>query len=69
MLRQELIDEIKQLSVDEQLALIETLNEQVRQSRLESVQRLRGILGLQDNPPTDEELKEDYIRYLEEKYR
>ena len=70
MLRQELLDQIGQLSMDDQLALMETLSRQIRQkARLEAVARLEGILGNTSDEPTTEQIKEDYADYLEKKYR
>jgi len=37
-------------------------------SKSESVRQLRGMLKTEGEPPSDEELKEDYVNYLTEKY-
>ncbi len=42
--------------------------ENERERKLAAVRRLRGILKTSENPPSDEELKEDYTKYLTEKY-
>ena len=39
-----------------------------REERLAAFHRLHGMLKTDAPPPTDEELKEDYINYLAEKY-
>ena len=39
-----------------------------REEKLAAFQRLRGLLKTERTPPTDEELKEDYVNYLSEKY-
>lgn len=39
-----------------------------REEKLAAFQRLRGMLKTEGPPPTDEELKDDYIKYLAEKY-
>ncbi|MDT4898329.1 MAG: hypothetical protein QOH25_3406 [Acidobacteriota bacterium] len=36
--------------------------------RLSAVHRLRGIIKFDGDPPSDEELKDDYTNYLIEKY-
>lgn len=70
MLRQELLDEIKKLSMDEQLELLEFVSQQIRyKHRLEAMKRLEGVLGMESDAPTDAEVKEDYISYLQEKYK
>jgi hypothetical protein len=38
------------------------------EQKLAAVQRLRGMLKTDGNPPTDEEIKEEYVSYLAEKY-
>jgi hypothetical protein len=38
-------------------------------NRTEAWQRLRGIAATDEPPPTDEEVREMYTDYLEEKYR
>ncbi|HYH84281.1 MAG TPA: hypothetical protein VEX60_02295 [Pyrinomonadaceae bacterium] len=39
-----------------------------REAKMSAVSRLRGIAKPDGPMPSDEELKEDYIRYLAEKY-
>jgi hypothetical protein len=39
-----------------------------REEKLAAFHRLRGLLKTDQHPPTDEELKEDYINHLAEKY-
>ena len=38
------------------------------EEKLAAFNRLQGMLKTDAPPPTDEELKEDYINYLAEKY-
>lgn len=94
MTQQQFLEEIKQLSITERIALIEaifrSLREELeisggdaalsgeetpeasiqeeRERRMAAVRRLRGILKTSGNPPSDEELKDDYRNYLIEKY-
>lgn len=39
-----------------------------REDRMAAFHRLRGMLKTEGPSPTDEELKDDYIKYLTEKY-
>ena len=39
-----------------------------REEKLAAFHRLRGMLRTEGPSPTDEELKDDYIKYLAEKY-
>ncbi|HEY0547448.1 MAG TPA: hypothetical protein VGC91_18855 [Pyrinomonadaceae bacterium] len=39
-----------------------------RERKVAAVERLRGIIKFDGEPPTDEGLKEDYANYLTEKY-
>jgi len=39
-----------------------------REEKIAAFHRLRGMLQTEGASPTDEELKDDYIKYLEEKY-
>ena len=39
-----------------------------REEKIAAFHRLRGMLKTEGPPPSDEEVKEDYIKYLEEKY-
>lgn len=90
MTQQQVIEEIRRLSVAERIALLEIISRSVREeleaggvvsdgaaahearSRLErraaAVRRLRGILKFEGAAPSDEELKDDYVTYLSEKY-
>lgn len=55
---------------------VATLNERTPEAndqseterRVAAVHRLRGIIKFEGDPPTDEELKDDYTNYLIEKY-
>ena len=67
---QDMLAELDKLTVDEQLRLMEALSQRLRQSaRLSAMARLHGALGGGDDTPTTEQVKADYTRYLEEKYR
>jgi len=58
-------------SVGEELASDSILREQsevTREEKIAAFHRLRGMLKTEAPPPTDEELREDYINYLAEKY-
>ncbi|MDQ2974325.1 MAG: hypothetical protein M3R69_02795 [Acidobacteriota bacterium] len=74
MTHEELIKEIKLLSLEQQVELLEAISRSVREKlkppedRRAIVNRLRGIAKPDGPMPSDEELKEDYVRYLEEKY-
>lgn len=74
MTQEELIKEINQLPLEQQAELLEAISRSVREKiqppedRKSIVSRLRGIAKPDGPMPSDEELKEDYIRYLEEKY-
>jgi|GEM_PF-723223 len=46
----------------------EITDERERERRIAAVRRLRGIAKSEGEPPSDEELKEDYVNYLSEKY-
>ena len=39
-----------------------------REEKIAAFYRLRGMLQTDGPAPTDEELKDDYVKYLEEKY-
>ncbi len=43
-------------------------SDRVQSSHTSSVNKLRGLFKTGGQPPTDAEIKEDYTRYLEEKY-
>ena len=74
MTHEELIKKILQLPLEKQVELLEAISRNVheqmrpREQRESAVSRLRGIAKFDGTPPTDEELREDYIRYLTEKY-
>ena len=74
MTQEELIKEIKQLPVDRQREILDVITRDLREQtqppedRSSIVSRLRGIAKPDGPIPSDEELKEDYVRYLEEKY-
>ena len=74
MTHEELIKEIKQLPVEEQIAVIDAISQSIREethspeTRVSIVDRLYGIAKPDGPMPSNEELKEDYIRYLTEKY-
>jgi hypothetical protein len=74
MTHEELIKEIKQLPVEERIAVIDEISQSVqeetqsREARVPIVDKLYGIAKPDTSMPSDEELKEDYIRYLTEKY-
>ncbi len=71
---QEIVAVIPKLSFEERLELIETLSQSLRgvQSRVARrsvpASKLRGVLKTNEAPPTNEEIKQDYLSYLEEKY-
>ena len=70
-----LIEEIKQLTVEEQLALREVLDRLIRSAPSSemrtpgSVAKLRGILKPEGAVPTDEELSDAYTDYSIKKWR
>jgi hypothetical protein len=74
MTQEQLIDEIRRLPVERRVELLELIARDVREEirprdgRESLVERLRGIAKPDREPPTDEEIKEDYARYLTEKY-
>ena len=80
----EIIDQIKNLPLTEKIEIIEEVSRSVREEiernnsgqdlsleeRKKAVDRLRGIAAVKGKtPPTDEEVKEDYINYITEKYK
>lgn len=70
MTLQDLMGEIEQLPLSEQLLLLETLSRSIRQTLDSHAHRnWRGVLASDAPPPTDEEIKEIYVDYLEAKYR
>jgi hypothetical protein len=94
MTQQQFIEEIKQLSIEDRIALIEAISRSLREdlearesqasksgSGLSGVEnsptdkrqgsiteRLRGILKTDAAPPSSEELRDAYTKYLMEKY-
>lgn len=74
MTREEIVKEIRQLPIAEREAVVEEISRSIREeiqlveTRLSIVDRLYGIAKPDGPMPSDEELKEDYIRYLTEKY-
>jgi DNA-directed RNA polymerase specialized sigma24 family protein len=84
MTREEIIQEINQLPPDERKAIAETVlrgvqeevavdserpaSEVSREEKIAAFHRLRGMLQTEGPPPTDDELKDDYVNYLQEKY-
>lgn len=71
---QEIKAEIPKLSFEERVDLIETLSQSLRgvqsrpRRRVVPASKLRGVLKTIQPPPTNEEIKQEYISYLEEKY-
>jgi len=74
MSHEQLISEIRQLPLEQRMELLEAISRSVREEmrprelRESAVSRLRGIAKPEGPPPSDEEIKEDYTRYLTEKY-
>ncbi len=71
---QEVLVQIPKFSFEERLVLLEALTQSLREAKKGrvytgvSASELRGVLKTDEPPPTDEEIKEDYINYLAEKY-
>jgi hypothetical protein len=74
MTHEQLIQEIRQLPLEERMEILEAISRSVREERQRrerrgsAVSRLRGIAKPDGPPPSDEEIEEDYTRYLTEKY-
>jgi hypothetical protein len=74
MTHKQLIEEIRQLPIEQRKELLEVLSRSLRdeapspEDRVGIVERLRGIAKTDGPAPTDDDLKEDYVRYLTEKY-
>jgi len=74
MTHEELIKEIKELPLKKRLIVLDAISQSVREevtprkSSVSVVEELWGIAKPDGPPPSDEELKEDYIHYLAEKY-
>ncbi len=71
---QEIVAVIPKLSFEERVELIETLSQSLRGVQSRGVRRsvpaskLRGVLKTSEVSPTNDEIKQDYLSYLEEKY-
>lgn len=78
----EIIEEIIHLPILERVKIIEKISRSVREDlrkssaelsfeeRKKATDRLRGIAAVEGKmPPTDEEVKENYTRFLSEKYK
>jgi hypothetical protein len=74
MTYQNLISEIKQLTLNERLLLLEAITRSIRDEmspprlRGSSVHRVRGLLKPEGPLPDEKKLKDSYTRYLIEKY-
>lgn len=74
MTREELLDEIRRLPIEQRIELLEAIarsvSEEVQPRARDAtlVSRLRGIAKFDGPPPSDEEIKDEYARYLTEKY-
>jgi hypothetical protein len=74
MTREEIVKEARQLPIAEREAVVEEITRSIREEiqpverRLSIVERLYGIAKPDGPMPSDEELKEDYVNYLTEKY-
>jgi hypothetical protein len=74
MTKEEIVREARELPVAEREAVLEEIARSIREelqpleTRLSIVDRLYGIARPDGPTPSDEELKEDYVRYLTEKY-
>ncbi len=74
MTTKDLIVEIRHLSLDERLSLLEYLIRNVREEwhpqprNGSSLDRVRGMLKLAGPIPTDAELADSHLKYLLEKY-
>jgi hypothetical protein len=84
MTREEIVKEARQLPLAERKAAVDEITSSIREEidangsattgesnleeKLAAFHRLHGMLKTDAPPPTDEELKEDYINYLTEKY-
>lgn len=74
MTYQEIIAEIPRLSMHERLLLLEVLSRSLRADvhlptpSPGSAERLAGIIKIDGPMPTDEQIRESYTDYLEEKY-
>lgn len=75
MTYEQVLAEAKALPVEERRRLMREIATSLRDEgeipvpRGVPASRLHGIIKFDGPPPTDEELREDYINYLIEKYR
>jgi hypothetical protein len=82
MIQQQVLEQIYHLPIAERIEIIKKVSRSVRkdlgekqkeitvEERKKAINRLRGIASVQGKiPPTDAEIKEDYINYLSEKYK
>jgi hypothetical protein len=82
MTHQQVLEQIYHLPIAERIEIIEKVSRSVREDlsekqkqisieeRKKAIDRLRGIASVKGKtPPTDAEIKEDYINYLSEKYK
>lgn len=74
MTYQQIIAEIPRLTMQERLMLLETLSRSLRAEISAptrspgSAERLAGIITTDGTVPTDQQVRESYTDYLEEKY-
>ncbi|MDX6530576.1 MAG: hypothetical protein QOH41_2866 [Blastocatellia bacterium] len=84
MTKEEIVREARQLPLNERKAAADEITNSIQaeieangsvmthegnlEEKLAAFHRLYGMLKTDDPPPTDEELREDYINYLTEKY-
>lgn len=74
MTYQQILAEIAEFPTEEKMQFMMDLNQLIQKElRLKyppktSAERVRGMLKPEGELPSDEELKEDYINYLIEKY-
>ena len=75
MTYEQVVVEVMRLPADERLRLLEVIAASLQTERPGPLprgvpaDRLRGLLKTEGPPPTDEELRDDYVNYLIEKYR
>lgn len=69
MTAKDLLTEIERLPLDERLYLLEALTHNIRESiQSTSLSRVLGMLKADGEVLTDEQVKQDYLDYLDEKY-
>ena len=74
MTKEEILAEITQLPIDERKEIFEILGRDIRNAsnrparKGSPVERVSGLLKTDNLAPTDEEMKHDYIDYLDSKY-